>query len=338
MLAVLVALIMVGCAGSKSQTETRAAVGMDFVMNTWVEQRWYGKNAQQAYDEILGALKELEGKLSLYEENSEISRLNSAAGMHPVALSHDTYQFLRQAVDYCAQAQGLFDITIAPLTLAWNVTSESPHIPSTAEIEAAQQLVDYRRIIFDDVNETAMLADAGMSIDLGGIAKGMSAALMRQYAVKNDVQGYLSLGGNMMVQGKKPDGKDYVIGVRDPRGDASEYIASLTLDGLTMATTGDYERYFEQDGVRYHHIIDPFTGNPSATDLISVTVVSEDGTLADYLSTLIFMRGSAALAEYLDRDDCMVLAVTKELEVYASKPLRARLTVNTQKSAYKFNF
>ncbi len=337
-LAVFVMLMMIGCAASKAQTETRTAAGMDFVMNTWVEQRWYGKNAQQTYDEILSALKELEGKLSLYEENSEISRLNSAAGQYPVALSHDTYQFLRQAVDYCAQAQGLFDITIAPLTLAWNVTGESPRIPSEEEIQQAQRLVDYRRIIFDDANETAMLADAGMRIDLGGIAKGMSAALMRQYAIKNNAQGYLSLGGNMMVQGKKPDGSDYVIGVRDPRGDVSEYIASLALNGMTMATTGDYERYFEQDGVRYHHIIDPFTGYPSTTDLISVTVVSEDGTLADYLSTLIFMRGSAALGEYLDRDDCMVLAVTKDFEVYASKPLQTRLTVNTQKSAYKFNF
>ncbi len=331
-------LVMAGCANTKGQAATRSAVGTEFVMNTWVEQRWYGKNAQQAYDEILSALKELEQKLSLYEEDSEISRLNSAAGLNPVALSHDTYQFLRQAADYCAQADGLFDITIAPLTLVWNVTSESPRVPSAGEIEAAQQLADYRRLIFDDTNETAMLADAGMRIDLGGIAKGMAAALMRQYAVKNNVEGYLSLGGNMMVQGKKPDGSDYVIGVRDPRGDISEYIALLSLDGLTMATTGDYERYFEQDGVRYHHIIDPFTGYPAATDLISVTVVSEDGALADYLSTLIFMRGSGALAEYFNRDDCMVLAVTNNLEVYASEPLWERLTVNTQKTAYKFNF
>lgn len=335
---VLCTVIMFGCAGAQGQTGTRSAAGIEFVMNTWVEQRWYGKNAQKTYDEVLGALKELESKLSLYVEDSEISRLNSAAGVHPVALSHDTYQFLRLAADYCAQADGLFDITIAPLTLVWDVTSVNPRVPTEADIKAAQKLVDYRRIIFDDTDETAMLAEEGMRIDLGGIAKGLAAALMRQYAVKNDVQGYLSIGGNMMVQGKKPDGSDYVIGVRDPRGDASEYIASLTLDGLTMATTGDYERYFEQDGVRYHHVIDPFTGYPSASDLISVTVVSENGTLADYLSTLIFMRGSAALSEYLNRDDCMVLAVTKELDVYASGSLLERLTVNTQKTAYKFNF
>ena len=336
-LAVLGILVVMGCAGLQGQTTARSASGVDFVMNTWVEQRWYGKNAQRTYDEILSALKELEHKLSLYEEGSEISRLNSAAGLHPVALSHETYQLLRKAADYSARSDGLFDITIAPLTLAWDVTAEHPRIPPAAEIQAAQALVDYRKIVFDDAGETVMLADAGMRIDLGGIAKGMAAALMRQYPVKNNVQGYLSIGGNMMVQGKKPDGKDFVIGVRDPRGDASEYIASLSLDGLTMATTGDYERYFEQDGVRYHHIIDPFTGYPADTDLISVTVVAEDGTLADYLSTLIFMRGRAALSDYLERDDCMVLAVTGDLEVVASKPLWARLTVNTQKDVYKFN-
>lgn len=337
-LAVLCILITVGCSGSKDQTAARPAIGMDFVMNTWVEQRWYGQNAQQTYDEILSALKDLEDKLSLYQENSEISRLNSAAGLHPVALSHETYRFLRQAADYCAEADGLFDITIAPLTLVWDVTGENPRVPPVTEIEAAQALVDYRRIVFDDAKETAMLSDAGMRVDLGGIAKGMAAALMRQYAVKNNVQGYLSIGGNMMVQGKKPDGSDYSIGVRDPRGDASEYIAVLSLDGLTMATTGDYERYFEQDDVRYHHILDPFTGYPSTADLISVTVVSENGALADYLSTLIFMRGSAALGRYLDRDDCMVLAVTDTLEVYASEPMQARLKINTQKTAYQFNF
>ncbi|WMJ84577.1 FAD:protein FMN transferase [Oscillospiraceae bacterium LTW-04] len=335
---VLCTVMLFGCTDPQDQTGTRSVAGIEFVMNTWVEQRWYGKNAQKTYDEVLGALKELESKLSLYVEESEISRLNSAAGVHPVALSHDTYQFLRQATDYCVQADGLFDITVAPLTLVWNVNSENPRVPSEEEIKAAQKLVDYRRIIFDDTNKTAMLADEGMRIDLGGIAKGLAASLMRQYAVENDVQGYLSIGGNMMVQGKKADGSDYVIGVRDPRGDASEFIASLSLDGLTMATTGDYERYFEQDGVKYHHVMDPFTGYPSATDLISVTVVSEDGTLADYLSTLIFMRGSVALCEYLERNDCMVLAVTKDFEVYASRSLQERLTVNTQKTAYKFNF
>lgn len=327
-------LLFCGCSAKK---EVKTASGVEFIMNTFVEQRWFGENAQQTYDEIVSALKSLESKLSLYVDNSEISELNSAAGKHPVALSDDCYFLLKEAVGYCEQSGGLFDITIAPLTLVWGITDTEPEIPTDDEIAAAQELVNYKNIIFDDSAKTVMLAQEGMSIDLGGIAKGMAAGAMRQYAEKNDSEGFLSIGGNMMVRGKKPDGGDFVIGIRDPRGEANEFIATVTLDGFTMATTGDYERFFEQDGVRYHHVLDPFTGRPSDSDLISVTVISENGTLADCLSTSIFLQGSKALDKYITRDDCMIVVVTKEKEVYASAALKDRLNVNTQKTDYKFH-
>jgi thiamine biosynthesis lipoprotein len=171
-----------------------------------------------------------------------------------------------------------------------------------------------------------MLADAGMKLDLGGAAKGMAAGMMREIAVKNNVSGFLSIGGNMLVVGTKPDQSDFSVGIRDPRGESTDYFATVTLDGYTMATTGDYERYFEQDGVRYHHVIDPFTGYPSTQDLISVTVISEDGLLADCLSTAIFLQGSECLSDYFSRSDCMVLAVTDTFEVYASPDFWERMT------------
>lgn len=327
-------LFFCGCSHEK---EIQTAAGVEFIMNTFVEQRWYGENAQKTYDEIVSALKELENSLSLYVENSEISMLNAAAGKHPVAFSDDCYSLLKEAVGFCEQSGGIFDITIAPLTLVWNITASEPVIPNDEDIARAQQLVNYKDIIFDDSVKTVMLAREGMSVDLGGIAKGMAAGKMRRFAEKNDVSGFLSIGGNMMVCGKKPDGGDFVIGIRDPRGDASEFIATVTLDGLTMATTGDYERYFEQDGVRYHHVLDPFTGRPSESDLISVTVISENGTLADCLSTSIFLQGSGALEKYLTRDDCMIAAVTKDKDVYVSPALKERLNINKNKSEYNFN-
>lgn len=326
--------LICGCA----KQEQKQASGVEFIMNTFVEQKWYGENAQQTYDEITSALKELEGRLSLYIDESEISRLNAAAGKQPVALSHETYLLLKEAYAYCEESRGLFDITIAPLTLTWNVTAKEPKIPTQQQIDAAKALVNYKDIVFDDEAESVMLAREGMSIDLGGIAKGTAAGIARQYPQKNGVHGFLSIGGNMMVEGKKPDGSDFIIGIRDPRGEQNDYIATVKIDGFTMATTGDYERYFEQGGVRYHHIIDPFSGKPSASDLISVTVISDNGTLADCLSTSIFLQGSDGLPSYLNRDDCMVLAVTKDFNVYASSALKERLTINKQKSAYKFHF
>jgi len=326
-------ILLSGCSFTKQQ---QSFSGVEFVMDTFVEQRWYGKNAEQAFFDINQKLHDIESELSLYFPKSEISKLNQAAGKHPVALSDECYSLLKEAASYCEQSDGLFDITIAPLTQVWDVTAKEPKIPSDEDIETAKQLVNYKDIIFNDNDKTVMLAKEGMSIDLGGIAKGYAAGVTRSLAEKSEVEGYVSLGGNIMMHGKKPDGKDYIIGVRDPRGEASEYIATVDFDGLIMATTGDYERYFEQNGVRYHHIIDPFTGRPSDSDLISVTVFSQNGTLADCFSTLIFLKGSEGLSQYLDRDDCMIIAVTKDKDVYISPSLKDRVKPNLAKTEYHF--
>lgn len=328
-------LLSVGCARLPADDDYASGVG--FVMDTFIEQRWYGKKAQQTCDEILEALSNLEDKLSLYREQSEISQLNAAAGERFVPLSDEVYTLLKRAVTLSGETGGLFDITIAPLALVWNVTGEHPQVPSEEQIEKAKALADYRDIMFDDSDKSAMLRRPGMRVDLGGIAKGMAAELMRRYPKENGVQGYLSIGGNMMVEGKKPDGTDFVIGLRAPRGQETDLLGAVALDGLTMATTGDYERFFLQDGVRYHHVLDPFTGYPAETDLIAVTVISADGTLADGYSTAIFMQGSAALDGYFAREDCLVLAVTEHLDVVASPGFWDRMTVNESNAAYTFH-
>lgn len=140
-----------------------------------------------------------------------------------------------------------------------------------------------------------------------------------------------------MVCGKKPDGQDFLVGLRDPRGEANEALGSFAMDGLTMATTGDYERYFEQDGVRYHHVIDPFTGRPSASDLISVTVISADGHSGRLPLNLDFSAGKRALEQYFARNDCRVIAVTKDLQVYATPGLWDDFTINPSKTQYTFH-
>lgn len=306
-----------------------SANSVDFIMDTFVKQRWYGENAQQTCDEIAQALRQMERALSLYDEQSELSRVNAAAGGAPVALSQNTYALLRQAWTLCDESGGLFDITVAPLSLLWNVTGENPQVPAQQEIDRARALVDYRALLLDDVAQTAQLTHAGMRLDLGGLAKGAAANVARQIAQKNGVQGFASIGGNMVVEGvKQPSGEDFTVGVRDPRGEATNYFASLAPGNLIMATSGDYERYFEQDGVRYHHLIDPFSGYPADGGLLSVTVLAEDGVLADYLSTAIFLGGTAKLDEALARTDCMVLAVTKTQQVYASDGLWPLLRIH----------
>ena len=294
-----------------------------YLMHTVVVQRWYGENAEKTCDEIEDALGEFENLASLYIEDSEISRINDAAGKEYVQVSDELFYLLKRAKQLGDESDGAFDVTIGPLVLLWNVTGQDgdPHVPEQEDIDEALKKVDHTKLLLDEENSAVMLADEGMKLDLGGVAKGYAAGLMRDIAEENGVTGYLSIGGNMLVIGDDPDGEPFVVGLRDPLKDANSYFATIDITGYTMATSSAAEIFFEEDGVKYHHILDPKTGYPGDTDLLQVTVVSEDGLLADALSTTIFLKGSGCLEEYMDRDDCMVLAVTKDCEVYGSEDI-----------------
>ena len=300
--------------------EGSASERTSYLMHTMVVQKWYGENAEETCDEIEDALSDFEEMASLYISDSEINQINDAAGKNYVQVSDGLFELLTKAKQLCEESDGVFDITVGPLVLLWNVSGQDgdPHVPLQSDISAALEKIDYTKLLLDEENKSVMLADAGMKLDLGGAAKGYAAGLMRGIAEKNNVSGYLSIGGNMLVLGDAPDGKPFVIGIRDPLKDSNSYFATIDITGYTMATSSAAEIFFEEDGVTYHHILDPKTGYPSDTDLLQVTVVSEDGLLADALSTTIFSKGSGCLEEYLNRDDCMVLAVTKDREVYGS--------------------
>lgn len=320
---------------SACKSKAMHATALDFRMNTWVSQEWYGELAQQTCDEIDEQLAELEKKISLYIEDSDISRINAAAGKEYTEVSDEVFYLIKDSLKVCEEYGGLFDISVAPLSVLWNVTSDEPIVPDEQEIIDAKAKVNYKKVLLNEETHSVMLSDAGMMLDLGGAAKGWAVSKMEEIARRNNVSGYLSLGGNMLVIGKKPDKSDFLIGIRDPRGDSSEYFASVAMDGYTMATTGDYERYFEKDGVRYHHVIDPFTGYPSDKGLVSVTVISKDGLLADCMSTAVFINGREELDRALSRNDCMIIAVTEDNEVYASTSAWDMIKPNS-KTGYSF--
>ena len=158
----LAVLMLLGGCQTIAGRSAEPVSGVEFAMNTWVEQRWYGDEAQETYDDIMACLRDLEARLSLYREDSEIAALNASAGREPVRISQDTFTLLSRAKEFSAESGGLFDVTIAPLTLTWGITSGEPHIPGEEEIAAAQALVDYRGLILDREAQTAMLAQEGM--------------------------------------------------------------------------------------------------------------------------------------------------------------------------------
>ena len=312
--------------------------GITYAMNTVIEQKWYGESADTVYTGMETKIREIESVLSLHLSQSEIAAINENAGVQPVEVSQRTFDLFQRAKELSEQSDGAFDITIAPVVELWGITSDHPHVPTDEDLAQAMALMGLEDLVLDEEACTAYLTRPGMAIDLGGIAKGWTADQLREYARELGAErGYVSLGGNLMIIGERPDGDPFKLGLRDPQGDASTYLGTVTLeDGCTMATTGGYERYFEEDGIRYHHVLDPRTGYPADSDLLSVAVISKDGTLADYLSTTLFVQGLDAAKEAAGSEDYALVMVDQENNVWISGSLRGNFEPHETDADYTY--
>ncbi len=321
-----------------SASEQKPVSGVLFAMDTFVEQTWYGENADTTFDMIAETISDIEISLSMYTEDTEVSRINENAGIEPVEISENIYNFLQKAKELSIAYSDYFDITIAPVTSLWNVNGETAKLPEENELKTALALVDADSLILseDEGKYFAFLEHEGMAIDLGGIAKGYAAGLCMEIAVENNCTGFLSIGGNLGVIGKKPDGSDFRFGVRDPEGTQEEYVAVVTLEGYSMATTGAYERFFEVDGERYHHVFDPKTGYPANPELKSLTVISKDAALADCLSTAMFVAGKDYALSHLNNEEFALIIIDNDNVIHISPWYAENITLNEQNSAYKF--
>lgn len=323
-----------------SRTQAREERRHLYMMDTLIEIVFYGPNAPGAADALETKLKRWEENTSLYCPQGDIGRLNAKAGDgEPVALSEEVFSLLQNLSAWSLKSESCFDPTIAPLTLLWNVRGENPQVPSARAVAEALSLVDVGDLQLDPTACSAKLMRPGQAVDLGGAAKGAASALafetMEDCRVAN---GYVSFGGNLAVRGKRPDGKDFRFGVRDPWGSESAFFATLSLEGKTMATTGDYIRYFEENGVRYSHLLDPRTGYPAKGELCSVSVVAKDGALADFLSTALFIAGKDAVLARMQEADFQLIAVDREKNVYVSAGLQENLQPNPDSPDFNFHF
>lgn len=283
-------LLFSGC-GVQSKPATAQFFAMDTLMSVTV----YGRRAEENCTALQQEVNRLDGLWSRTRPDSEISRLNEAAGGEPVTLSQDTLTLLSRAVELHDLTDGALDVTIAPVMDTWGFGTAASfgeatyRVPPQSELDALLPFVNADRLVLTE--DTGFLPVSGMAVDLGAMAKGRLSDLLRQQLMGDGVSSaLLDLGGNITVLGNKPDGSPWKVGIKNPQND-SDYFCVLSLADKTCSTSGGYERYFEQDGVRYHHILDPKTGYPAETGLLSVTVVSQDGTLADALSTACFVLG-----------------------------------------------
>lgn len=298
MIPLLAALLLCGCAGTQNGTDEQGKTSAQiFAMDTVMDITIYGGDeaqTQAALQAVTGEIGRLDALLSRHDESSAISAVNQSNGT-PVAVDEEVLSLLETAADYSAATGGCFDMTVAPIMDAWDFTGDNPRVPSRQELDALLRHVGSGRIVFGD--GTVMLEE-GMAIDLGGIAKGYAsdrlAAVFEEHGVTS---AKVSLGGNVYVRGAKPDGSPWRIAVEDPN-DTSAILGVAELSDQFAITSGGYQRYFEQNGVVYYHIIDPATGDVARSGLLSATVICDNGTMGDVLSTALFVMGLDRAVEF----------------------------------------
>ncbi len=293
-----------------------------FAMDTYMSISANAVDAQTIIEESYAVVTEIENYISRTNENSDIYKLNNSGG-EVVEVSEITYEILTIALEYAQNTDGIFDPTICAVTDLWCIGSENARVPSDEEIQTALETVSYENIVLLGDNQVQLLN--GAQIDLGAVGKGYAADMIVEIYEENNVNyGVISLSGNIYVYGEKADGSLWNIGITDP-DDTSEVNIAVQSSQNSLVTTGAYERYFEQDGIVYHHIFDTSTGYPTDEDIKSVTVVSENSTLADIYATALFAMGYDDAIIFAESEGIDVVIIRENDEVYYSENLTVTL-------------
>jgi thiamine biosynthesis lipoprotein len=287
--------------------------------------------ALAAFHEAFAEFDRLDALMSIWRDGSEVQRLNAAAGERPVPVGPEVRDVLLTAQQVSEWTGGAFDVTFAALSDIWRFDHDRDgRVPSPAEIAARLPLVDYSAVRLDGAAGTAFLAREGMRVHLGGVGKGYAvdraAAILRSRNVGDFM---IHAGGDLYVAGRRGD-RPWRVGIRDPRGPEDRVIAAMDLTDATFSTSGDYERSFVRDGRRYHHIIDPDTGQPARRSR-SVTIIARNAAVADALATGIFIMGPESGLELIERlPDVEGVIVGADNVVSMSSGLRERLAMVAQ--------
>jgi FAD:protein FMN transferase len=310
----------------------------EFHMDTIITEKVYGENAQKAANEVMDKITQIEKVMTIDAPGSEIDKLNDMAGKGGVKLGKESIYVLQKANKYAALSGGAFDVSIGPLVKAWGITTNHHRVLTQEEVSRLKKLVGYKDIEIDNKASTAKLKRSGQIVDLGGIAKGFAGDAAIAICKKNGIKSaFINLGGNVVVLGSKSDGSAWNIGVQNPRAITGQYIGILKVKNKAIVSSGDYERFFIENGKRYHHIIDPKTGFPADSGLIGTTIITDLSVDADALSTATFVLGlekGMKLVESLPEVEAIF--VTKDKKVYTSKGLKDIFTFDDESKEFEY--
>ncbi len=313
------AMLLLFCGGCRAEKEPPRVSEVGYCMDTVIILTAYTDNPQVLKDAMEECAR-YEQLLSRTIEGSDVWRINHAEG-RPVTVSDHTCRILRCALEISRLSDGAFDVTIAPASTLWDFTGGEAVLPDAGELARAAELIDYTQVRLEGSEVTL---PAGMMIDLGGIAKGYVADRIREYMEGRGVKhAILSFGGNIVAIGLKPDGSDWKVGIQDIDRPTGEYMLVSRNRGGSTVTSGIYERGFDLDGVRYHHILSPENGMPVQNELASVTIFSENSMEGDALSTTAFILGTEKGTALIDRlDGIEAVFISRNREVTYSSGAR----------------
>ena len=282
--ALLLLFLFCGC-----QPRQTALSRTDYLLDTVVTLTLYGAT-EGDLDAAFAEIRRLNDLLDAYSPLSDLGWLQAAAGERPVAVSKETMELLTFAKDLYGRTGGYLDVTVGPLIDLWDIRNGG-HYPAEGELSRALGLLGMDDLVLDEAKGTAYLMRPGMRVDLGALAKGYIADKVRSLLLSRGVKsGVIDLGRNILLIGERPGGAAFSIGIQSP-GEAGELLRVLSLRDKSLVTSGTYERYFEHEGKRYHHVLNPFTGFPADTDLSAVTVLSDSSLWGDALSTACLLLG-----------------------------------------------
>lgn len=319
---ILIAILLVGC---HSNLGTKNVDRSDFLLDTYVDISLFGVKNEEVLDEMYEEVVRLESILSLYKEDSDLYQLRYAKGQL-IKVNEETLEIIDKSLDYTKLTGGLFDVTSGPLIDLWGITSDTPMVPTQEEIKTALLKVGEGNL---SIKEDQVILRNGAYINLGAIAKGYITDRIVEQAKAHEVAGGIfNFGGNIYVLGNKPDGSNYNVGIQRPGDDRNDYFAIFHGTDKSIVTSGTYERYFEYENERYHHILNPKTGYPSDTDLVSVTIISDTCFEGDALSTsalLLGLEDAQSLISSLEGVEAIF--VTGDNEVYITENLMPHVTI-----------
>lgn len=283
----------------------KSATVSDFLLDTYISITAYGPGAKKAVDKAIEHVRTLDKTLSAFHPESDVYKINYAGKNNPTTVSRACFYVIEQALWLSDKTGGAFDITVKPVMDLWGFGTEKKSVPTDKALQDALSKVDYRAVALDKENQTVTLLKQGASIDLGGIAKGYCADEAMRVLKENGIQNaYLDFGGNIVTMGQHPlefldriknksKTRPFVVGIQDPKAPKGTVLKTYTAmsNPCTIVTSGGYERNFTENGVVYHHILDPKTGMQPQNNLASVTVIGTSSLVCDALSTALFVKG-----------------------------------------------